>query len=263
MINTDSKPMRRMKIQSGFTLVELLVVIVIISLLSMIVVPSISKATDAAHNIMCVNNLRNLGSAMGVYHSENNDEFWPIKLHNTPERGITTFFWGSATDPVDPSASPLLKASGGSLSTMWCPSQPWGTYVPQGKVSEQTTNYGYNAWCLDPEAWNRKTPSKVPMRRKYRTDIDRPSELFVFVDSAMYWAPGGVDIMQNSTHLEPISGSGKQTPTTHFRHNGRTNAVCVDGSAGSYDSEGWVFEGKYKDIKLGFVGTENIPHYDQ
>jgi prepilin-type N-terminal cleavage/methylation domain-containing protein len=255
--------MRRIKIQSGFTLVELLVVIVVISLLSMIVVPFISKATDAAYNIKCVNNLRNLGTAMGLYLSDNDDKFWPCSLYHTPRRGITTYFWGTATDPVDSSASPLLSASGGSLSTMWCPKQPWGTYVPQGNVSEPTTNYGYNAWCLDPKAWRRKSPSGVLMPRKKRMDIDRPGELFVFVDSAMHWAPGGVDIMQNSTHLEPISGSGVQTPTTHFRHNGRTNAVCVDGSAGSYDSEGWVFEGKYKDIKLGFVGTENIPHYDQ
>ena len=175
--------MMRIKIQSGFTLVELLVVIVVISLLSMIVVPSISKTTDVAYNIHCINNLRNLGSAMGLYLSENDDEFWPMLMG---QNGVKTYFWGTVTDPVDPSASPLLSASGGSLSTMWCPKQPWGTYVPQGNVSEPTTNYGYNAWCLDPEAWRRKTQSGVPMRRKKRMDIDRPGELFVFADSAMH-----------------------------------------------------------------------------
>ena len=58
-----------MRIQSGFTLVELLVVLVIVSLLSMLVVPSIGKATDVAQSITCINNLRNLGLAMGLYHS--------------------------------------------------------------------------------------------------------------------------------------------------------------------------------------------------
>ena len=252
-----------MRIQSAFTLVELLVVLVVISLLSMLVVPSIGKATDLAKNITCINNLRNLGSAMGMYHSENRDEFWPCAMYNTPEKGVTTYFWGSATDPVDPLESPLLKASNGPLGAMWCPMQPWGTYVPQGKVSEPTTNYGYNAWCLDPGAWWRMNEAGEPMRRKKRNDINNPSELFVFADSAMYWSPGGVGIMQNSTHLEPVSGTWVQTPTTHFRHNGRTNAVCVDGSADSYGPEGWMFEGQYKDVKLGFVGTENRPHYDQ
>jgi len=255
--------MMRMRIQSGFTLVELLVVIAIISLLTMIIAPSMGKARDMANNVTCMNNLRNLGKGMGLYHSENRDEFWPCTLYNTPKRGVTTYFWGTNTDPVDTSESPLLKTSSAPLSALWCPEQPWGTYVPQGGVSEPTTNYGYNAWCLDPPAWGRKNQAGEPMRCKKRNDIANPNELFVFADSAMYWAPGGVGIMQNSTHLEPVSGTWMQTPTTHFRHNGRANALCADGSADSYGPEGWEFSGQYKDVKLGFVGTENYPHYDQ
>ena len=166
-------------------------------------------------------------------------------------------FWTKcATDPVDPSTSPLLQTSNAPLSALWCPEQPWGTYVPQGGVSEPTSNYGYNAWCLAPLGGENRRPKK-------RNDINNPSELFVFADSAMYWSPGGVNIMQNSTYLEPVTGTWVQTPTTHFRHSGRANAVSADGSADSYGPEGWVFSGQYQDIKLGFVGTENYPHYDQ
>ena len=251
------------RIQSGFTLVELLVVLVVISLLSMIIAPSMGKARGIANNITCSNNLRHLGTGMCLYHSLNRDEFWPCTLYDTPESGVTTYFWGSDTDPVDTSSSPFLKTSNSPLSVLWCPEQPWGTYVPQGGVSEPTTNYGYNAWCLDPPAWWRTNAAGTPMRRKKRHDINNPGELFVFADSAMYWSPGGVGIMQNSTHLEPVTGTWAQTPTTHFRHSGRANAVTVEGSVGSYGPEGWVFEGQYKDVKLGFVGTENRPHYDQ
>ncbi|MCP4374942.1 MAG: hypothetical protein GY794_01985, partial [bacterium] len=116
---------------------------------------------------------------------------------------------------------------------------------------------------LDPPAWNRKNASGESMPRKKRNDINNPGELFVFADSAMYWSPGGVGIMQNSTHLEPVDGTWTQTPTTHFRHDGRANALCVDGSANSYGPEGWVFSGQYEDVKVGFVGTKNLPHYDQ
>jgi len=251
------------RIQSGFTLVELLVVIVIISLLSMIIAPSLGKARGAANNVTCINNLRNLGTGMGLYHSENRGEFWPCVLYETPEMGVTTYFWGTNTDPVDTSTSPFLKTSNAPLSALWCPEQPWGTYVPWGGLSEPTTNYGYNAWCLDPSARGRTNAAGAPMRRKKRNDINNPSELFVFADSAVYWSEGGVGIMQNSTHLEPVTGAMVQRPTTHFRHSGRANAVSADGHADSYGPEGWVFSGIYKDTKLGFVGTENRPHYDQ
>jgi len=251
------------KKQSAFTLVEMLVSLVVISLLSMIIAPSIGKARGLANSVVCMNNLRGLGKATALYHSANRDEFWPCRMYDTPKPGSQSYFWGSVSDPVDPLASPFMKSFNGPLSSLWCPSLPWGDYVPQGSVSEPTTTYGYNAWCLDPNTWGRRTPSGQPMKRKKRHDIKRPEQLFVFADSAMYWAPGGVGVLQNSTHLEPVSGTWVQTPTTHFRHDGRANAVTVSGSVDSYKTEGWKMEGKYKSVKLGFVGTKNEPHYDQ
>ncbi|MCP4379540.1 MAG: type II secretion system protein, partial [bacterium] len=180
------------KKQSGFTLVELLIVIAIISLLATLVVPTMGRAQVLAHNVTCLGNLRHLGTAMGLYHSENRDEFWPCTLYSTPRAGVTTYFWGTNTDPVETSPSPLMETASMPLSGLWCPEQQWGTYVPQGGVSEPTTNYGYNAWCLDPPAWNRKNASGESMPRKKRNDINNPGELFVFADSAMYWSPGGV-----------------------------------------------------------------------
>jgi prepilin-type processing-associated H-X9-DG protein len=84
----------------------------------------------------------------------------------------------------------------------------------------------------------------------------------VFNDSAMYWKPAGVSILQNSTYLEPVQpGTGyTQTPTTQFRHNGKTNALCADGHAAPFGLEGQtMLIPKYN---LGFVGTSNAPHYD-
>jgi len=249
--------------QSGFTLVELLIVIAIIAILGTIILPAVSGAVDLARNVACINNLRNLGTSMGLYHGDNRSEFWPCTSYNTPRRGVTTYFWGTNTDPVETSPSPLMEYCQQNLSALSCPKQPWGSYVPQGGVSEPTTNYGYNARCLDPPSWFLKDKYGLPIPRKKTHDLTNPGKLFVFADSAMYWAPGGVPILQNSTHLEPVTGTWVQTPTTHFRHGGETNALCADGSADTYGTEGWVFGEKYKPYKLGFVGTENYPHYDQ
>lgn len=248
--------MKRFQRHSGFTLVELLVVVAIIAVLSSILVPSVGAARESARSISCLNNLRNLGSAMKIYHADNDDKFWPYVIYNSPEPDVHTYFWGTTTDPVDPEASPLMNYCGNNLAALWCPEQRWGTYVPQGRVSEPTTNYGYNAFFLG--GWGKPG--------KQSSQIPNPGELFIFADSAMYWGPGGVDILQNSTYLEPVFSDQPfwvQTPTTQFRHRGRSNALCGDGHADSFDPEGWRFAAPYDRLALGFVGTENDPHYAQ
>ncbi|MEM1011710.1 MAG: type II secretion system protein [Planctomycetota bacterium] len=54
----------------GFTLVELLVVIGIISLLVSILLPTLSRARDSARNIQCANNLRQVGIAFMGYQND-------------------------------------------------------------------------------------------------------------------------------------------------------------------------------------------------
>ncbi|MCP4376788.1 MAG: type II secretion system protein, partial [bacterium] len=49
--------------RSGFTLVELLVVVTIIALLAAILVPSINHAMIFAQEVQCRSNLHNIGNA--------------------------------------------------------------------------------------------------------------------------------------------------------------------------------------------------------
>jgi len=248
----------------AFTLIELLVVIAIIALLTSILLPSLSAAKQLARRAACQSNLHDLGLAMGMYHHDNDGYFWPYVLHNWPRHGVHCYFWGTNTVPVETLPSPFLKYLDYNLAHFWCPSLKWGEYIPQGGVNEPTTTYGYNAWCLDPAAWGRTDGDGKPMTRKRDSALTNPSALFVFNDSAMYWAPGGVDILQNSTSLDPVTLGAwgpNTTPTTHFRHAGRTNALCADGH-----SEGFGLSGGrmlVPEYNLGFVGAANAPHYDQ
>jgi len=237
----------------AFTLIELLVVIAIIAMITSILAPSLMNVKHKAESAVCLSNLHSLSTGMHTYHSENNQKFWPYVLGNHPTPGVKCYWWGTDAEPVDPWASPYMEALGGVLGLLWCPALEWGSYVPQGAhVCEPTTTYGYNAYMLDPTLNGQKS--------KKKDDIDKPAQLFVFNDAAMFWTVAGKGILQNSTYLEPVTGNWVQQPTSHFRHSGRTNAMTADGSAGSYGLEGWDLDPTHN---LGFVGTQNYPHYVQ
>ncbi|MCC6483462.1 MAG: prepilin-type N-terminal cleavage/methylation domain-containing protein [Armatimonadetes bacterium] len=56
-----------MRKQSGFTLIELLVVIAIIAILAAILFPVFAMARNKAKETRCINNLKQIGLAMGMY----------------------------------------------------------------------------------------------------------------------------------------------------------------------------------------------------
>lgn len=86
-------------VRCGFTLVELLVVVGIISVLIALLLPALNAAGAAARRVACASNLRQLGQAMMMYASDNGGNFprgyW---LPYYPLNSTTEFNYNSSSD---------------------------------------------------------------------------------------------------------------------------------------------------------------------
>src|SRR5437016_5753758 len=95
--------MKRSNRKTGFTLVELLVVIGIIALLISILLPSLNRARETANRVKCGSNMRQIGQAVLLYANENKGNY-PRTIYD-PAVGINaSSTWdvnngGSAQDP--------------------------------------------------------------------------------------------------------------------------------------------------------------------
>jgi prepilin-type N-terminal cleavage/methylation domain-containing protein/prepilin-type processing-associated H-X9-DG protein len=74
---------------SGFTLVELLVVVVIIAILASFLLPVLGKAKAKAQGIYCLNNMRQLGLSWTMYSDENNQWVVPNQGDTKPDYNLS------------------------------------------------------------------------------------------------------------------------------------------------------------------------------
>jgi prepilin-type N-terminal cleavage/methylation domain-containing protein len=114
-------------IVNGFTLLELLVVVGIVSLLTAILLPAINTARESAQRVKCASNLRSLGQCVYLFAHDHHDRV--PEGQNTPSSGAGSWVptWMYTKDYF------VMVDSYGANQTLYiCPSSPLAEKGPAG-----------------------------------------------------------------------------------------------------------------------------------
>jgi prepilin-type N-terminal cleavage/methylation domain-containing protein len=136
--------------QTGFTLVELLVVIGIIALLISILLPALNAAKERANRVKCASNLRQIGQGLMLYANDNKGQY-PRVRYNSAGGNIKAFTGFNVDNPFanngpalnDVTAAMFLLVRTADLNTevFVCPSSNQEKDPMDGKQASLRSNF--------------------------------------------------------------------------------------------------------------------------
>ena len=199
----------------GFTLVEILVVIVILVVLAAITIPLGMKMRDSAHATNCMSNLRQLGNGLIMYAGDHSQKLPPLQPEASRETGKRGDIW-----PVLLARYGYMWNGEGDLPCgkgVWtCPKCDFmaNTYGGYGVVEDTVFVYGEKY----PE--NVREPGSLRLSR-----IERPSNTWLIGDTAK--SPSTPNKGWYAVWSRPKRWEGSHSPAE--RHGGKVHVCMADG----------------------------------
>lgn len=240
--------------RSGFTLTELLVVVVILAILGTITLSGWRWYRGLATGAQCSSNLRQLGTAVSMYTSDNNGYFPAYVINGTKDkRGQRTWFFGHESTPagtpegerdLDVTAGPLYPYVQAVGKIEVCQGFNYEAALWKAKFKGASYGYGYNWWL-----GGRITG--IPM---HVTQVSSPARVILFGDC------GQINTFQKPASptkpmIEEFYILSESESTVHFRHGTSANMLFVDGHVQAFKPHPGTADTRVKGETVGRIAA--------
>jgi len=239
--------------RSGFTLIELLVVISIIAVLMAIMMPALAKVRTQATMVVCKTQLKDLGTAMNMYITENNGNIPDSQAFNAAGQPVAGDKWFQKLAPYYNRSADYSSVANNTGDNIYnydffrCPTQAKFAkqLVSEGNVSAGASGvYGCNVYFTNIAVngahsqkynWRKASAIKMPGSLPLLGDLSMEAPV---KDGTGYLGIGGWLMRGSYPHPNAIveygwKGNLQRKEYDYFgpapNHDGKTNYLFADG----------------------------------